>query len=95
MTAIRLPLSGDVTQYFNINVGESSDPDIEKAALCKASYGMQLGRIGEAMIILLKHFEHEGKLTDDERRAIADLKRMLNDIADVKEKHNAKLVLRP
>lgn len=38
MTAIRLPLSGDVTQVFNINVGESSDPDIEKDAICKASY---------------------------------------------------------
>jgi hypothetical protein len=94
MPAIRLPLSGDVTQTFNINVGESSDPAIEKDAICKASYGMQLGRIGDALIVLLKHIKLEHLSADDEA-AIRDLKVMLHDIANVKEKHGAKLVLRP
>jgi hypothetical protein len=97
MTAIRLPLSGDVTQVFNINVGESSNPDIEKAAICKASYGMQLGRIGDALIVLLRYVQlpPEDQLRPEERHALRDLKRMLDDIADVKEKHNAKHVVRP
>jgi hypothetical protein len=94
MPAIKLPLSGDVTQTFNINVGESSDPDIEKDAICKASYGRQLGRIGEALIVLLNHVKLT-ELTPEEHEAINDLKRMLHDIADVKKRHGAKLVLRP
>jgi len=97
MTAIRLPLSGDVTQNFNINVGESSDPDTEKDAICKASYGMQLGRIGDALIVLLRHVQlpPDDQLRPEERHALSDLRRMLHDIADVKEKHGAKHVLRP
>ncbi len=94
MAAIRLPLSGDVTQTFNINLGESSNPDIEKEAICKASYGMQLGRIGEALIVLLKHVRLE-HLSEAEAAAIRDLKLMLHDVANVKEKHGARLVLRP
>jgi hypothetical protein len=94
MSAIRLPLSGDVTQTFNINVGESSDPSIEKDAICKASYGMQLGRIGDALIVLLRHikFEH---LSADEEKSIEDLKRMLHDIASVKHRHKAKHIIWP
>ena len=97
MTAIRLPLSGDVTQTFNINVGESSDPDTEKAAICKASYGMQLGRIGDALIVLLRHVQlpPDDKLAPEEAHALRDLRRMLHDIADVKHKHGARHVLRP
>ena len=54
MTDFNLPLSGAVTQtfpwtnYFTINLGQSSNPEIEKEALSIASYGKQLGRIGAA-----------------------------------------------
>jgi hypothetical protein len=95
MAAIRLPLSGDVTQTFNINIGESSDPATERDALCVASYGKQLGRIGEALIVLLRCLPPEHELPADERRAIRDLKTMLHEIANVKERHGAKHVLRP
>jgi hypothetical protein len=101
MTDFNLPLSGAVTQtfpwtnYFTINVGQSSDPAIEKDALSVASYGKQLGRIGDALIVLLKHVELAGKLSPDEEAAIRDLKSMLNEIANEKAKHGAKLVLRP
>jgi hypothetical protein len=96
MTAVRLPLSGDVTQTFNINVGESSDPDTEKGAICVASYGKQLGRIGDALIVLLRHLPlpPDEKLHAEERRALDDLRSMLHEIANVKEKHGAKHVLR-
>jgi hypothetical protein len=94
VSAIRLPLSGDVTQTFNINVGESSDPSIEKDAICKASYGMQLGRIGEALVVLLRQvkFEH---LSADEEKSIEDLKRMLHDIAGMKHRYGAKHIIWP
>ncbi len=94
MTAIRLPLSGDVTQTFNINVGESSNPDIEKEAICVASYGKQLGRIEDALIVLLNHINLTD-LSTHEASAIRDLRCMLDEIANVKEKRDAKLVLRP
>jgi hypothetical protein len=94
MPAIRLPLSDGVTQTFNINLGESSGPDIEKDAICKASHGMQPDRIGDALVVLLRHvgLEHLSKV---EEAAIRDLKLMLHDVAGVKEKHGAKLVPRP
>ena len=97
MTAIRLPLSGDVTQVFNINLGESSDPETEKDAICKASYGMQLGRISDALVVLLRYVQvpPDDQLRPEEVHALRDLRRMLHDIADVKQKHGAKHILRP
>ena len=71
----------------------TSDPEIEKDALLVASYGKQLGRIGEALIVLLRDLPEE-KLSDRDKQAIRDLKSMLNEIANVKVKHGARLVLR-
>jgi hypothetical protein len=102
MPDVNLPLSGPVTQtfpwtnYITINVGTSSNPAIEKDALSDvASYGKQLGRIGDALIVLFRHLPDEDKLPDDEKKAIADLKSMLHEIANVKERHGATSVLRP
>jgi hypothetical protein len=100
MTDFNLPLSGPVTQsfpwtnYFTINLGESSNPDIEKQALSVASYGKQLGRIGEALVVMLRHLDL-GHLSHEEKAAIRDLRSMLNEIANKKEAHGSKLVLRP
>ena len=102
MPDVNLPLSGSVTQtfpwtnYITMNVGTSSNPAIEKDALCDvASYGKQLGRIGDVLIVLLRHLPDEDKLSEHEKKAIADLKSMLHEIANVKERHGAKSVLRP
>ena len=97
---INLPLSGAVTQTFapwvnfTVNVGQSSNPAIERDALSVASYGKQLGRIGDALIVLLRHFDHKYHLDPVEKQAIADLASMLNEIANVKEKHGSKPALR-
>jgi hypothetical protein len=72
MPTFKLPLSGDVVQsinpftafmtggqfgLININLGQSSDPDVEADVLSDvAPYGKQLGRIGDALLVLLKHF---------------------------------------
>jgi hypothetical protein len=101
MSNVNLPLSGAVTQTFapwigqlTINVGESSNPDIEKDALSVASYGKQLGRIGDALIVLLKNLPLKD-LSADEEKAIVDLKCMLHEIANVKRAHEAKHILWP
>jgi len=97
---LNLPLSGPVTQtfpwanYFTINVGQSSDPEMEKAALSVASYGKQLGRIGDALIVLLRHVPLHN-LSHEETCAIHDLKSMLDEIANKKHAHGARFVLRP
>lgn len=81
---------------ININLGKSSNPTVEKDVLSDvASYGKQLGRIEDALIVLLRHFGPEGELPDEEKKAIRDLKRMLDDIADVKDRHSSKPALRP
>jgi hypothetical protein len=102
---VNLPLSGSVAQNFaqtfapwmnlTVNVGQSTNPMVEKDALLVASYGKQLGRIGDALVVLLRHFEHKHKLDEAEKQAITDLESMLNEIANVKEKHGVKPTLRP
>jgi len=75
----------------NINMGNSSNPDIEAEVLSKvASYGKQLGRIGDALTVLLKHFHPKEALTEKEKKAIRSLTRMLEEIADVKDHHAQK-----
>jgi len=82
---------------ININVGATADPALEtKITGDVASYGSQLGRVEDALIVLLQHVKlQEDQLPRDQRRAIEDLRSMLNKIADAKEKSGAKHVLRP
>ena len=103
MPTFKLPLSGDVVQSINpftafmtggqfglvnINLGQSSEPKVEEEVLSDiATYGKQLGRIGDALIVLLAHCHPHKPLTADEAKAIAALKTMLNEIANVKEKY--------
>jgi hypothetical protein len=82
---------GSQVGLVNINLGTSSDPDTEKAVIAKvASYGKQLGRIEDALVVLLKHFTPERKLSPAEDRAIRALRRMVEDIDDVKQHRSAK-----
>jgi len=97
---VYLPLSGAVTQAFapwvniTVNVGQSSNPAVEKDALTVWSYGRQLGRITDALVVLLRHFEPKRDLDPAEKQAIADLRSMVNEIANVKDTHRAKPALR-
>jgi hypothetical protein len=100
MPVFKLPLSGNVVQsinpftsfmtggqfgLINIDIGQSTDPQVEQDVLTDvASYGKQLGRIGDALAVLLSHFEPHNKHEAD---VIAALDEMLNDIAKVKERH--------
>ena len=86
-TALFSPL-GNQLGVININLGQSSDPDVEQEVLSDVgTYGKQLGRIGDALIVLLRHFHPETPLSQHEAAAIGALKDMLNQVADVKHKH--------
>jgi hypothetical protein len=72
----------------NINLGRSSDPKIEEEILSDVgTYGRQIGRIGEALAVLLDHFHPRRPLEFHEQKAIDALREMLDEIAAVKEKH--------
>jgi hypothetical protein len=101
MPIFKLPLSGNVVQsinpfsafmsgsqlgLINIDIGQSSEPNVEQDVLTDvASYGKQLGRIGDALMVLLSHIQPRNKHETD---VIKALEEMLEDIAKVKERHN-------
>ena len=73
---------------ININLGQSSAPKVEEDMLSDVgSYGKQIGRIGDALIVLLTHFHPRQALTQEEATAISELRKMLDATADVKRKH--------
>ena len=110
MPTFKLPLSGDVVQSINpftafmtggqfglvnINMGQSSEPEVEQEVLSDvATYGKQLGRIGDALIVLLAHFHPRQPLTAEEKGAITALNELLEKVADIKKKHK-RPALRP
>ena len=101
MALFRLPLSGDVAQWINpitswwsgnqisINLGESRSPEVEAEVLrTVGTYGRQLGRISDAMIVLLRHLPPGTNLTQEEKDAVAAFEKMANDIAEIKSAYN-------
>lgn len=82
--------------FININVVQSKAPEVEEEVLeSVASYGAQLGRMGDAMAVLVRHFHPPGELTADEKRALAQLRELLDQIADVKERHQRRAMRIP
>ncbi|MDP2880691.1 MAG: hypothetical protein Q8N89_03805 [Azonexus sp.] len=99
--SFQMPLSGDVTQpwswafgptttqlgLFNINLGRSGNPEIEQEVLDEVgSYGKQLGCIGDALAVLIKHVKLD-ELAPAERDAITKLRFQLEAIAQIKAGH--------
>ncbi|WOJ89672.1 hypothetical protein RZS28_18120 [Methylocapsa polymorpha] len=81
---------GNQFSLISLNLGKSSDPKVEEDILSDvASYGKQLGRIEDALGVLIEHFKPDRALTPAEKKAIHDLKRLLEDIDDVKKRSAA------
>jgi hypothetical protein len=79
---------GSQIGLVNIELGQSSNPAVEEEVLTDvASYGKQLGRIEDALLVLLAHFHPERELTSDEQKALSDLKAIATEVAAVKAKH--------
>ena len=86
-TAIFNPTGG---QYglVNITLGRSSAPEVEAEVLSDvAGYGKQLGRIGDALRVLIKHLPGDAKLSPEDEAAIRDFEEMLADIEKIKKRH--------
>lgn len=80
---------GSQVGLININLGQSSAPEVEQEILEDVgSYGRQLGRIGDALAVLMKHFHPAEPLGPDEEKAIRALQAMLDQINDIKARHN-------
>src|ERR1700733_6876947 len=74
---------------INIDLGGAGDSDLERKILkTVGSYGRQLGRIGDALEVLLKHVKLEN-LTSDERDTLDILKGQLAAVRQVKAGHGA------
>ena len=69
---------------INIDLGGAADADLERRILkTVGSYGRQLGRIGDALEVILKHVKLEN-LTSDEQDALDILKGQLAAVRQVK-----------
>jgi hypothetical protein len=72
--------------FINIDLGQSSHPEAEQAILDEVgSYGRQLGRIGDALEVLLKRVDRE-MLSQPEKDALAIFEGQLAHIRQVKRR---------
>jgi hypothetical protein len=75
---------GQQLGFININTGAAGDAELERQIVEQvASYGRQLGRLLDAVDVLIRH-DRRGALSDDDARALAELQRLHDQIATVK-----------
>jgi hypothetical protein len=71
---------------INVNLGQTPRPDIEQKVLDEVgSYGRQLGRIGDALEVLIDRLKLEG-LSREQADAIAILKGQLAEVRKIKQR---------
>src|SRR4051794_15982268 len=81
--------AGDQLGFININTSRSADPELERRIVTDvASYGRQLGRILDAVAVLVGR-EQRGKLSADERRALDELEALHADVQTAKARFTA------
>jgi hypothetical protein len=72
--------------FINIDLGNTQHPGVEQTILDEVgSYGRQLGRIGDALEVILKHVKLEG-LSQDEKDAVTVLEGQLAQVRQIKER---------
>ena len=77
--------------FVNINLGRSSDPQLEQQILEEVgSYGRQLGRIGDVLSVLLRHVKVDD-LPDDDKKKIWAFESQLEEIERLKAQRSATL----
>jgi hypothetical protein len=75
--------------FVNINLGQTAHPEIEQKLLDEVgSYGKQLGRIGDALEVLIDHAALKD-LSRDEADAIKILRGQLAEIRKVKRREHS------
>ena len=82
-------MNGGQFGLVNIDLGQTPRPDIEQAILDEVgSYGRQLGRLGDALQVLIRHLRPE-ELTAEEADTLAILEGQLAQIRKVKKREYA------
>jgi hypothetical protein len=77
---------------INVNLGSSGDPQTEQAILDDVgSYGRQLGRIGDALRVLIDHVAADS-LNPTEKAAIDALRLQLDEVDREKARRSVPLV---
>ena len=80
--------AGAQVGLVNIELGQSSAPAVEEEVMTDvASYGKQLGRVEDALLVLLDTYTPSRDLTPKEAAAIEALREMTASIHRVKTKH--------
>jgi hypothetical protein len=75
--------------FVNIDLGQTPHPEVEQAILEDVgSYGRQLGRIGDALEVLLNHVKLDD-LSQAEKDALAVLRGQLAAVRQVKQRMRA------
>jgi hypothetical protein len=71
---------------ININMGQSSDPELESRILEDVgSYGKQIGQLGDAIKVLLDHVKLD-HLKPEEQQAVDAVRAQLTEIDRLKRK---------
>ena len=77
---------GSQVGLVNIELGQSTQPEVEEEVLTDvASYGKQIGRIEDALVVLLDHFNPSRPLTSQEQQAIDGLRELVSQVQKVKQ----------
>jgi hypothetical protein len=80
---------GNQFGLININLGKSSDPDLEALILEDVgSYGRQLGQLGDALAVLIRYVNPKDLSTKDQQ-ALDALRFQLDEIKRLKAKRLA------
>ncbi|MEL6752493.1 MAG: hypothetical protein AAFO57_00585 [Pseudomonadota bacterium] len=68
--------------FINIDLGRTEKPDLERRILRDVgSYGRQIGRMSEALDVLIEHADLDRtKLNDGQIAALHDFRQMVEDI---------------
>jgi hypothetical protein len=75
--------------FINLDLGAAGESDLERKLLDQVgSYGRQLGRIGDALEVILKHVKL-GELKPEEQDALDILKGQLASVRRVKAERRA------
>lgn len=70
-----------------INENNSSAPDVEQEILAKESYGRQLGKILDALAVLVQEAPSRAGRTKDEEDALKDLLKLYRKVEDIKNEN--------
>jgi hypothetical protein len=74
----------------NISLGQTPRPDIERTLLDEVgSYGRQIGRIGDALEVLMRHLDR-ARLTPEEKDVLAILEGQLAQVRKVKARERGR-----